>query len=404
MRPKASVIVPTYNRAEMVGRLLEQLTRQSMPTSEFQVVVADDGSSDNTKAVVASFDDRLQVDYYYQEDLGFRAGIARNAGARMAKAPVLIFLDAGAMAGPDLVRRHIAAHTDDSVRRAVAGYAYGFNPDLAPPVGLADALATRSPEQVLAQYRDDSAFRDLRHATLAGVDFDMDRLAAPFTLFFTVNFSIRADDFWGVGGFDEDLVGWGAEDLEIAFRFARHGLSFQYSREAWIIETPHDRDVPSRMKDFAENMALFWRKFPEPVVEMGYALVTSDRFLEWESDYRDLVAWTEQARHIDVAAGIAAAAGERIAVFGVGSAVLTAPAILLDFDKALLDSTPRIAGQTRYHAIGLRTPLPDQSVDRVIITSRLAGLWKRWGNELMAEARRIGRHVDVPTIVESGHG
>jgi len=400
--PRASVIIPTYNRAALVGRLLGQLTRQSIPVDEFEVVVADDGSSDDTKAVVAAYADRLRVDYHYQEDLGFRAGIARNAGARLATAPVLIFLDAGVNAGPDLVRAHLAEHADQEVRRAVAGSAYGFNPDLAPPAGLADALAAEPPEQVLARYRDDPVFLDLRHPTLAAVDFDMDRLAAPFTLFFTVNFSIRADDFRAVGGFDESMVRWGAEDLEIAYRFARHGLSFRYSRDAWVIESPHDRDVPTRMRDFTENMALFWRKFPEPAVEMGYALVASDRFLDWERDYRDLLAWTEQARDVE-APDIVAAAGERVAVLGAGSAALPSAAVLFEFDKSLVDSAPPVDGQARYHAIGLRTPLPDQSVDRVVITARLAGLWPRWGDELTAEARRIGRHVDFPSIVESPH-
>ncbi|GAA2713033.1 hypothetical protein [Actinoplanes palleronii] len=48
-----------------------------------------------------------------------------------------------------------------------------------------------------------------------------------------------------------------------------------------------------------------------------------------------------------------------------------------------------------HRAIGLRTPLPPQSMDLVVVTSRLDGLRDRWGDRLLAEAHRIGRRVIV---------
>jgi glycosyltransferase involved in cell wall biosynthesis len=74
------------------------------------VIVGDDGSSDETAEVVRSFGQRLRMCYHFQEDLGFRAGAARNAGARLASAPVLAFLDTGSLASADFVRAHCEAH------------------------------------------------------------------------------------------------------------------------------------------------------------------------------------------------------------------------------------------------------------------------------------------------------
>jgi hypothetical protein len=51
---------------------------------------------------------------------------------------------------------------------------------------------------------------------------------------------------------------------------------------------------------------------------------------------------------------------------------------------------------TGYQLIGIRTPLRTGSVDTVIITSRLGGLWDRWGEQVLAEAHRIGRQVRGP--------
>jgi hypothetical protein len=89
---------------------------------------------------------------------------------------------------------------------------------------------------------------------------------------------------------------------------------------------------------------------------------------------------------------------DRIAVIGAGRNVRAArPAtVLVDFDKELLDQAQGTVPHLRHHAVGLRTPLADQSVDTVIITSRLAGLRDRWNDDLMIEAHRIGRKVYAP--------
>ncbi|OKI88964.1 hypothetical protein AMK10_32305 [Streptomyces sp. CB02058] len=80
-----SVVMPTYNRAEFLRMGLLGLSRQSISNELFEVIVADDGSSDGTAEVVASFADSLRLTYYFQEDKGFRVAKARNEGARLAR-------------------------------------------------------------------------------------------------------------------------------------------------------------------------------------------------------------------------------------------------------------------------------------------------------------------------------
>jgi glycosyltransferase involved in cell wall biosynthesis len=409
-RPKLSVVVPTYNRAGLLRETLRHLARQRMPADEFEVVVADDGSDDGTKDVVEAARSRLTVKYHYQEDRGFRAGTARNAGARLASAPVLVFLDTGAVAGPDYLHRHLAAH-EDGVSRAVLGYAHGFNPDAAVP-GLGPVLARMAPEDVLERFRDVPEFRDVRHDELASCDFDLSRKAVPWMLFFTINCSIRADEFWSLGGFDETFHGWGVEDLDFAFRLYRKGVPLHLSREAWVIESPHERDMDANMAQFRRNIGQFLRKFPEPVAEIGWVLVQKDRIFVWDESYHELLRWRDTVRKLDVAAEVDEALrvvppGDRIAVFGAGGRVpeTLPPAVLLDFDADLLRGALRTGRHTGNHAVGLRTPLADQSVDSVILTSRLAGLWDRWSRDLLTEAHRVGRRVftfDHPTTPAAG--
>ncbi|NUR30412.1 MAG: glycosyltransferase, partial [Catenulispora sp.] len=124
--PQISVIITTYNRGDLVRRQLHHLTRQTVPAGTFEVIVSDDGSSDDTKSIVDAYADRLPLTYHFQEDLGFRACLARNTGARLARGQVLVFLDSGALPGPGFVAGHLAAHADPLVRHAVAGYGHGF--------------------------------------------------------------------------------------------------------------------------------------------------------------------------------------------------------------------------------------------------------------------------------------
>ena len=77
----------------------------------------------------------------------------------------------------------------------------------------------------------------------------------------------------------------------------------------------------------------------------------------------------------------------------MGGARALPPAALLDFDAALLAKATADGRHAGYHAIGLRTQLATKSADAVILTSRLRGLWPRYGERITAEAQRVGRLV-----------
>ena len=86
--PRFSVVIPTWNRATLVSRALDSVLSQTY--DDIEVIVVDDGSTDDTEAVVAGIDDR-RVRYIAQGNLGESA--ARNTGARAALGRYLAFLD-----------------------------------------------------------------------------------------------------------------------------------------------------------------------------------------------------------------------------------------------------------------------------------------------------------------------
>ena len=86
---KYSVIVPVFNRPDEVDELLESLTRQSL--RDFEVIIAEDGSSVGCRSVSDQYADRLDLKYFDKPNSG--PGQSRNYGAEHAQGEYLIVLD-----------------------------------------------------------------------------------------------------------------------------------------------------------------------------------------------------------------------------------------------------------------------------------------------------------------------
>ncbi|MBV9821651.1 MAG: glycosyltransferase family 2 protein, partial [Actinobacteria bacterium] len=110
MPPACSVIVPTYNRAELLRRTLDSLLRQDLPPAQFEVLVVDDGSADHTAEVVESFRDRLDVRYFFQPDEGWRVAQARNVGLAAATREVCVMVDSGVLLHSGCLAAHLDSH------------------------------------------------------------------------------------------------------------------------------------------------------------------------------------------------------------------------------------------------------------------------------------------------------
>lgn len=102
--PKISVVVPTYNRARDVGRCLQSLVGQTFEA--FEVLVCDDGSTDDTSAVVDAYKTRLSLTYVRAENFGGPAR-PRNAGLRLARGEYIAFLDSDDWWTPEKLQRSL---------------------------------------------------------------------------------------------------------------------------------------------------------------------------------------------------------------------------------------------------------------------------------------------------------
>ena len=101
--PKVTVIIPTYNYGHFLGEAIQSVLDQSL--QEWELIVVDDGSTDNTREVVAAFADP-RIHYVHQQNRGNPA--ARNAALRLATGEYVAFLDADDMWFPEKLDKQVA--------------------------------------------------------------------------------------------------------------------------------------------------------------------------------------------------------------------------------------------------------------------------------------------------------
>lgn len=106
--PELSVIIPTYNRSEMLFRCLDALEKQTIARERYEILVIDDHSPDDTPQRMAG---RRSVRFFRQAKNGGPSA-ARNVGILQAQGDWLLFLDDDILVAPDTLELHLNAHRE----------------------------------------------------------------------------------------------------------------------------------------------------------------------------------------------------------------------------------------------------------------------------------------------------
>jgi glycosyltransferase involved in cell wall biosynthesis len=239
--PRVTLAITTYERPDALAAVLTTVARQSSLPDE--LIVADDGSGPVTHEVCEGFaaTTPILVRYVRQEHEGFRLARLRNLAIASASKPYIVFVDGDMLLHPHFIADHrrIArrGYFTQGVRIPISApiTAQLLSGDFARwpgPPSPHGSIASRgpipSPGAVPSAGSPGLGFRRRAYALHAPrMSSAMRGLANAFIAIKGCNQAFWRDDLVAVNGFNEDFVGWGPEDKEIAARLHRHGTRRQ---------------------------------------------------------------------------------------------------------------------------------------------------------------------------------
>lgn len=263
-----SVIIPSYNRAQMLGITIESFIDQDYPPDSFEIIIADNNSTDKTREVVADWQSRsaVPITYLFEQRQGVH--YARNSAAKIAKGDILYFTDDDMIADSRLLAEIVTVFGLDPLVGTVTGR-------------VLPKWEVEPPEWILKLCYNGllSIFDELGE----GIKIEEYDLGV-----YSCHQAIRRDAFFRSGGFNPEstyteYVGDGETGLNIKLKAL--GYKFGYSSESLI----HHMIPSSRMTQDYLNKRLANQGSADCYTEYKKNIFSEDELLQRVSSYQQKI-------------------------------------------------------------------------------------------------------------------
>jgi glycosyltransferase involved in cell wall biosynthesis len=236
--PDISVLIPTYNRQDVVVECLRHLDKQALTPEQMEIIVIDDGSKDDTAATVRAFAKQMRFSVICESQPNSGASVARNRAIALSSGRIVLIINDDTLAVPGMVGAHLRLH-EECPEEGVAGLGWL---KIAPDV----------PDSIFVHLHHDTTLDDLP-----------DRSELGWKYFATFGISAKAAFLRRFDLFDTNLRWY--EDTELGLRLSYHGLRVLLVKDALGYHYhPMDEAKFLRIAD-ADGTALgaWYRRNPE---------------------------------------------------------------------------------------------------------------------------------------------
>lgn len=279
---RASIIIPAFNSKERLYYNLLSLNNQDCNFNDFEVVIVDNGSIDDTADMVRRFKPRSKFKLKFQR-LEENRGIARgrNTAIKMAEGDILIFHDSDMIAPRDFVRLHLKHHEEKNIvvcgipwKRIITfyykdlekkdenyqglKYLRHFYPKIEKvPVLNQNLIMNGLYKNYIFDLNGD--FIHEVKGILKRYGNNLRNYALPWRLFITNNASAEREKVMQAGMFDELIVGYGFEDYDLGIRLYKSGGRFIFDENIINVHQEHPSNI--KISEFGENIRYICEKY-----------------------------------------------------------------------------------------------------------------------------------------------
>jgi glycosyltransferase involved in cell wall biosynthesis len=238
-----SLVITTYNRPDALEAVVEACFAQH--DKNFEIIIADDGSTANTRDAVARLNIRSPVPlrHVWQPNKGFRAAMARNRGIAASSGEYVVFLDGDCIPQPDFIARHRRLAQRGLL---VTGSRVLLSPELTARI-LAERIdLNRVGTLTKLAYRLQGHINKVLQWLVRWPDIGRERKRFTWRRIKSCNLGVWRSDLELVNGFDGSFVGWGYEDADLVVRLFNAGVMRKdgsFATEVfhlWHHEAPRD--------------------------------------------------------------------------------------------------------------------------------------------------------------------
>ncbi|MCJ8275692.1 MAG: glycosyltransferase [Bdellovibrionales bacterium] len=218
-----SVVIPTYNNQNHLRVTLKHLYKQNVGTDAFEIIVVDDGGTDQTQELVmkqlSELTEPINFKYVFfprprkrvMGDSQYRAGISRNLGVKNAVGETLCFLDSDIVTPADYLEKvEKALETWDALQ--------------AKRVNLSEYASHLDCEYEKVDWKKDMIPDEAYWEDFINNTKDWHSMAYNWKYVCTHSFSMKRDLFWRLGGLKKNFIFYGFEDTDLGYRITNRGL------------------------------------------------------------------------------------------------------------------------------------------------------------------------------------
>lgn len=245
--PEITLLLSTYEKPGHLSRALLSIAQQEGVDGAIELVVTDDGSTDETPHIVEGFarEADFPVRFVTHPHDGFQLSRCRNEGVRAATAPYLLFLDGDCILPPDHVRHHLDRRREGVVMggdccRMEREASERIDEEMIRRVGYPSLAPAKELQRLAKRHRKAWFYNLIRHRAKPKLVGN--------------NIALWRKDYERVNGYDERFVGWGCEDDDLRLRLKRAGvrvesiLGITFTYHLW--HPPHE-STPERWREGA---------------------------------------------------------------------------------------------------------------------------------------------------------